>query len=71
MIKRQECAGKRIIERKLAERNLIHFIDEGKYKNFIFNNFVFLDPSLLKKACNNSKKKTFLKDAVISVTFMM
>lgn len=44
---------------------------KGKYKNFIFNNFVFFDLFLFKKVCNNLKKKIFLKDVVILVIFMM
>lgn len=68
---RQEYRRRRF-ERKSAERNMrIHFTDEKKrkkhkYENFIFNNCIFLDPSLLlKNPCNNSEKKMFFKDAVI------
>lgn len=65
----------KIIERKFAERNMVHFTDEEKieikYDIFIFNNQIFLDPALLLKKAYNSDKKMFLKDTVISVTLMM
>lgn len=57
---RQECVRKRARERKSAERNgdSFHTWKKETYESFMFNNIIFLDPSLiLKRACVQQLRK--------------